>query len=62
MIKHYDDGQRQRYAMLHKMAKERGLTDAELDASPGEYEDGLQTTAEQWYQSGMGDADKWMGQ
>lgn len=33
-----------------------------LDASPGEYEDHLQAIAEQWYQNGMGDADKWMGQ
>ncbi|WP_405687475.1 hypothetical protein [Streptomyces sp. NBC_00057] len=62
MIKHYDDGQRQMYAMLRGMATKRGLTKEELDASPGEYEDHLQSIAEQWYQSGMGDADKWMGQ
>ncbi|MFJ7492341.1 hypothetical protein ACIQZB_14010 [Streptomyces sp. NPDC097727] len=62
VISHYDWGQKEMYAMLHKVAKERGLTDAELDASPGGYEDGLQSIAEQWYQNGMGDADKWMGQ
>ncbi|WP_326763265.1 hypothetical protein OG978_47180 (plasmid) [Streptomyces sp. NBC_01591] len=27
MIKHYDDGQRQMYAMLRGMATKRGLTD-----------------------------------
>ncbi|WP_326765844.1 hypothetical protein OG978_15805 [Streptomyces sp. NBC_01591] len=62
MIKHYDYGQKQMYGMLRGMATHRGLTEKELDASPGEYEDHLQAIAEQWYQSGMGDADKWMGQ
>ncbi|MFB7189916.1 DUF6571 family protein [Streptomyces sp. NPDC056230] len=62
MIKHYDDGQRQMYGMLRGMATKRGLSKEELDASPGEYEDHLQAIAEQWYQNGMGDADKWMGQ
>ncbi|MFB7368860.1 DUF6571 family protein [Streptomyces sp. NPDC056222] len=62
MIKHYDEGQQQMYGMLRGMATHRGLSDEELDASPGEYEDHLQAIAEQWYQNGMGDADKSMGQ
>ncbi|MFF9507870.1 hypothetical protein ACF1BU_25555 [Streptomyces sp. NPDC014724] len=62
MINHYDDGERQMYAMLRKMAMEKGFKEPELDASPGEYEDHLQSIAVQWYQNGMGDADKWMGQ
>ncbi|GHA88190.1 DUF6571 family protein [Streptomyces termitum] len=62
MIKHYDEGQRQMYGMLRGMATHRGLTEAELDASPGEFEDHLQTITEQWYQNGMEDADKSMGQ
>ncbi|WP_327286459.1 hypothetical protein OG974_32395 (plasmid) [Streptomyces sp. NBC_00597] len=35
---------------------------SELDASPGEYEDGLQPTAQQWYQNGIKDADMKMGE
>ncbi|MEU3075627.1 DUF6571 family protein [Streptomyces laurentii] len=62
MIKHYDQGQTQIYETLRKAALERGLTEAELDASPGEYEDHLQSITEQWYQNGMQDADKSMGQ
>ncbi|MDH2388479.1 hypothetical protein QCN29_06710 [Streptomyces sp. HNM0663] len=62
MIKHYDEGQKQMYGMLRGMAMKRGLTEEELDASPGEYEDHLQAITEQWYQNGMGDADKSMGQ
>ncbi|WP_405687462.1 hypothetical protein [Streptomyces sp. NBC_00057] len=48
--------------MLRKIAKERGLESSELDASPGEYEDCLQPTAEQWYQNGIKDADMKMGE
>ncbi|MET9372857.1 hypothetical protein ABZX98_01695 [Streptomyces sp. NPDC002992] len=45
------------------MATEKGLDpDTELDVSPGEYEDGLQPTAEQWYQNGIQDAQMKMGQ
>ncbi|WP_406381250.1 DUF6571 family protein [Streptomyces sp. NBC_01618] len=62
MIKHYDYGEKQMYGMLRRTAIERGLSKDELDASPGEYEDHLQSITEQWYQNGMGDADKWMGQ
>ncbi|MGW4699572.1 DUF6571 family protein [Streptomyces sp. NPDC004285] len=62
MIKHYDYGQKELYGMLRGMATYRGLTEQELDASPGEYEDHLQAITEQWYQNGMGDADKAMGQ
>ncbi len=62
MIKHYDEGQKQMYGMLRAMATHRGLTEQELDASPGEFEDHLQTITEDWYQNGMGDADKSMGQ
>ncbi|MFJ9822845.1 DUF6571 family protein [Streptomyces sp. NPDC101160] len=62
MINHYDNGEREMYAMLRQMAKERGLATAELDASPGEYEDGLQPTAQQWYQNGIKDADMKMGE
>ncbi|MFB7526735.1 DUF6571 family protein [Streptomyces sp. NPDC056178] len=62
MIKHYDYGQKEMYGMLRAMATYRGLTEKELDATPGEYEDHLQAIAEQWYGNGMGDADKAMGQ
>ncbi|MEU3653741.1 DUF6571 family protein [Streptomyces sp. NPDC032161] len=62
MINHYDNGERQMYAMLRKTAMKRGLTEGELDASPGEYEDGIQPTAQQWYQSGIKDADMKMGE
>ncbi|WP_370412842.1 DUF6571 family protein [Streptomyces fradiae] len=62
MIKHYDEGQQEMYRLLRGMATKRGLTPEELDASPGEYEDGLQSTTEQWYAYGMGEADKAMGQ
>ncbi|RPK43427.1 DUF6571 family protein [Streptomyces sp. ADI93-02] len=62
MIRHYDYSEKQMYGMLRRMATERGLSKEELDASPGEYEDHLQSITEQWYQNGMGDADKWMGQ
>ncbi|MFB6940133.1 DUF6571 family protein [Streptomyces sp. NPDC060286] len=62
MIKHYDYGQKEMYGMLRGMATYRGLTEKELDATPGEYEDHLQAIAEQWYGNGMGDADKAMGQ
>ncbi|WP_327246093.1 hypothetical protein [Streptomyces sp. NBC_01320] len=34
MINHYDDGERQMYAMLRKMAMEKGLKELELDATP----------------------------
>jgi hypothetical protein len=62
MINHYDNGEREMYAMMRRMATEKGLDEAELDASPGEYEDGLQPTAQQWYQSGIKDADMKMGE
>ncbi|MFF3317401.1 hypothetical protein ACFYV5_18110 [Streptomyces sp. NPDC003035] len=48
--------------MIDQLA-EKGLDpDTELDVSPGEYEDGLQPTAEQWYQNGIQDAQMKMGQ
>ncbi|WP_031082657.1 hypothetical protein [Streptomyces sp. NRRL WC-3549] len=62
MIKHYDYGQAQTNGVLRGMALERGLSEQELDASPGEYEDRLQAITEQWYQNGMGAAAKSMGQ
>ncbi|MCX5151776.1 hypothetical protein OHB36_34355 [Streptomyces sp. NBC_00320] len=62
MINHYDNGENEMNAMLRQMAKERGLAMSELDASPGEYEDGLQPTAQQWYQNGIKDADMKMGE
>ncbi|MCX5343260.1 DUF6571 family protein [Streptomyces atratus] len=62
MIKHYDEGQKEMYRLLRGMAMKRGLTDEELDASPGEYEDHLQALTEQWYAYGMGESDKAMGQ
>ncbi|MFJ7067616.1 hypothetical protein [Streptomyces sp. NPDC101115] len=58
----FENGENQMDAMMREMAKEKGLTDAELDATPGEYEDGLQATAEQWYQYGIEDAQKKLGQ
>lgn len=62
MVNHFENGENQMNAMMRKMATEKGLTKEELDASPGEYEDGLQTTAENWYQQGIEDAQKKMGQ
>ncbi|MEU6170105.1 DUF6571 family protein [Streptomyces tanashiensis] len=62
MVNHFENGENQMDAMMRKMAKEKGLTDGELDATPGEYEDGLQANAEQWYQYGIEDAQKKMGQ
>ncbi len=52
----------QMYAMPRESADAGGLTVDEPDASPGEYEDGLQPTAEQWYENGTEDADTKMGQ
>ncbi|MET9153303.1 DUF6571 family protein [Streptomyces griseoflavus] len=62
MINHFENGENQMYAMLRESADARGITEDELDASPGEYEDGLQPTAEQWYKNGIEDADMKMGQ
>ncbi len=62
MVDHFDNGERQMDAMMREMAKDKGLTDEELDATPGEYEDHLQTAAENWYQYGIEDAQKKMGQ
>lgn len=63
MVNHFENGENQMYAMMRKMATEKGLDpETELDVSPGEYEDGLQPTAEQWYQNGIQDAQMKMGQ
>ncbi|WMX48090.1 hypothetical protein RGF97_29330 [Streptomyces roseicoloratus] len=62
MVKHFENGEDQLDAMMRTVAKDKGLTDEELDATPGEYEDGLQAAAEQWYQYGIEDAQKRMGQ
>jgi hypothetical protein len=62
MVNHFENGEQQMDAMMRRMAMEKGLTQEELDASPGEYEDGLQATAENWYQQGIEDAQKKMGQ
>ncbi|MEU0273691.1 DUF6571 family protein [Streptomyces sp. NPDC006307] len=62
MVNHYENGENQMYAMMRRMAMEKGLKESELDLSPGEYEDGLQPTAEQWYQNGIKDADMKMGE
>ncbi|WP_329113308.1 DUF6571 family protein [Streptomyces sp. NBC_01353] len=63
MVDHFENGENQMYAMMRKMATEKGLDPkTELDVSPGEYEDGLQPTAEQWYQNGIQDAQMKMGQ
>ncbi|MEU6016710.1 hypothetical protein ABZ826_22440 [Streptomyces sp. NPDC047515] len=62
MIKQYDEGEKQMYATLRMMAMEKGPKKPELDASPGKYEDGLQPTAQQWYQNGIKDADMKMGE
>lgn len=63
MVNHFENGENQMYAMMRRMATEKGLDpETELDVSPGEYEDGLQPTAEQWYQNGIQDAQMKMGQ
>ncbi len=61
-VDHYEDGEKQMYGMLRGTAMKRGLTDDELDASPGEYENHLQAIAKEWYLSGMDEADKLTGQ
>ncbi|MDJ0382322.1 DUF6571 family protein [Streptomyces sp. G-G2] len=62
MINHFDNGEKEMNAMLRQMATDKGLSASDLDASPGEYEDGLQPTAQQWYQNGIKDADLKMGE
>ncbi|MFE5486434.1 DUF6571 family protein [Streptomyces sp. NPDC056527] len=63
MVDHFENGEQQMYAMMRRMATEKGLDpERDLDASPGEYEDGLQPTAEQWYKNGIQDAAMKMGQ
>ncbi|AWL42725.1 hypothetical protein B9S64_09230 [Streptomyces sp. SM18] len=62
MVDHFENGENQMNAMMREMAFKKGLTTEELDASPGEYEDHLQTTTENWYQYGIEDAQKKMGQ
>lgn len=62
MVDHFENGEKQMDAMMRETAMKKGLTEEELDASPGEYEDHLQSTAENWYQYGIEDAQKKMGQ
>ncbi|MFB8036695.1 DUF6571 family protein [Streptomyces sp. NPDC056004] len=62
MVDHFENGENQMDAMMRETAMKKGLTKEELDATPGEYEDHLQTTAENWYQYGIEDAQKKMGQ
>ncbi|MDQ0984875.1 DUF6571 family protein [Streptomyces sp. V2I9] len=62
MVDHFENGESQMDAMMRGMALEKGLSEQELDASPGEYEDHLQAVAENWYQQGIEDAQKKMGQ
>lgn len=62
MVDHFENGENQMDAMMRRTAMDKGLTEEELDASPGEYEDHLQAAAENWYQYGIEDAQKKMGQ
>ncbi|MEU0629757.1 DUF6571 family protein [Streptomyces sp. NPDC005989] len=62
MVDHFENGEKQMDAMMRETAMKKGLTKEDLDATPGEYEDHLQTTAENWYQYGIEDAQKKMGQ
>lgn len=62
MVDHFENGEKQLEAMMRETAMKKGLTEDELDATPGEYEDHLQTTAEHWYQYGIEEAQKKMGQ
>nr|WP_203620558.1 DUF6571 family protein [Streptomyces anulatus] len=62
MVDHFENGEQQMDAMMRRTAMDKGLTKEELDASPGEYEDHLQAAAESWYQYGIEDAQKKMGQ
>ncbi|MEU5329726.1 DUF6571 family protein [Streptomyces parvus] len=62
MVDHFENGEQQMDAMMRRTAMDKGLTEEELDASPGEYEDHLQAAAENWYQYGIEDAQKKMGQ
>jgi hypothetical protein len=60
-IGHYENGQEQMKDMLRRVALERGLTKAELDASPSEFENHLQAKAKEWYLTGLAEAKKLTG-
>ncbi|MFE6986028.1 hypothetical protein [Streptomyces griseus] len=55
-IGHYENGQEQMQGMLRTVALERGLTKAELDASPSEFETHLQANAKEWYLTGLAES------
>ncbi|MFH8402923.1 hypothetical protein ACH4E9_36565 [Streptomyces anulatus] len=61
-IKHYEDGQGQLNGMMRGVAIKRGLTEDELDASPGEFENHLQEKAKEWYLTGLAEAKKLTGE
>lgn len=61
-IKHYEDGQGQLNGMMRGVAIKRGLTEGELDASPGEFENHLQAKAKEWYLTGLAEAKKLTGE
>ncbi len=42
--------------MVRRVALERGLTKAELDVSPSEFENHLRARAKEWYLSGLDEA------
>ncbi len=48
--------------MMRGVAMKRGLTEDELDASPGEFENHLQAKAKEWYLTGHAEAKKLTGE
>ncbi|MFH8776225.1 DUF6571 family protein [Streptomyces sp. NPDC017958] len=62
MADHFSNGRRQMDAMLEQRAVDTGVSRADLDRSPGEYEDNLQALEESWYNHGIKGADQAMGE
>ncbi|CAL2070535.1 conserved protein of unknown function [Streptomyces murinus] len=62
MADHFSAGRHQMDAMLERQALDTGMSRADLDRSPGEYEDNLQGLEETWYDLGIKGADQAMGE
>ncbi|MFJ9821456.1 DUF6571 family protein [Streptomyces sp. NPDC101151] len=62
MADHFSNGRRQMDAMLEQQALDMGMKREDLDRSPGEYEDNLQSIEESWYNHGIKGADQAMGE
>ncbi|MFG2880663.1 hypothetical protein ACGFYU_37585 [Streptomyces sp. NPDC048337] len=62
MADHFFSGSRDMNTILESAARAKGLTQAEMDRSTGEFEGQLQPLTEQWYGNGINGADRYMGQ